>query len=122
MMGRIKIGDLLLILAALVFVFVFAGRYFTGIAGDELVRVTGPDTSEVFPLHQDRTIDVRGPLGVTKVVVRGGAAWIDQSPCREKICMKMGTVRRAGEQVVCVPNGVVVEIEGARGYIDGVSR
>ena len=118
----LKAGDFLIILAVLILVGFLFFRYFIGNASGDLILVTGKYTQETYPLERDTIVEVQGPLGVTRVVIRGGEAWIEESPCREKICMKMGKVRRAGDQIICIPNGVVVERSGGGGYIDGVSR
>ncbi len=59
----------------------------------------------------DRTIAVRGPLGVTRIEVRGDSARVVSSPCPDKICVRMGWLSRAGEYAACIPNGVIVTIE-----------
>jgi hypothetical protein len=76
-----------------------------------------------YPLHQDRTIEVPGPLGKTIVLIRDGKARIISSPCPNKICMHMGEFGTEGGTLVCVPNKVVVRvgIERAKG-LDAVSR
>ncbi|KPJ84637.1 MAG: hypothetical protein AMS17_16050 [Spirochaetes bacterium DG_61] len=118
----LKVGDVLIILVAVALVVFLFSRYFIGKASDELLLITGKYSQESYPLDRDAVIEVRGPLGITRVVIQGGEAWIEESPCREKICMKMGKVKRTGDQVVCIPNGVVVERAGGSGYVDGVSR
>jgi hypothetical protein len=34
----------------------------------------------------------------------------------------MGKIKRAGEEAVCIPNRVVVQMKGAKSYVDGVAR
>jgi len=121
-MRKMKIGDLFIILGALTLILIFSGRYFHPQASQLFLKVTGRYSQNLYPLDEDAVFEVEGPLGTTRIVVRGGEAWIEDSPCREKICMKMGKVKRVGEQAVCVPNGVVIECTGGGGYIDGVSR
>jgi len=84
------------------------------------VETRGGDTYSLS-LSKDTTLWVGGPLGKTEVKVERGSAFIAYSPCPQKICMKMGKIRRKGEMVVCVPNGVLVRITG-RGELDGVTR
>ena len=92
--------------------------------GAATVRVTGTDGfSETFDLGEDRTVEVPGPLGTTVVAVRDGAARVISSPCPQQICVRMGPARRAGEVIVCVPNGVVVELAGeGHGRVDAITR
>ncbi len=103
---------------AVIFLFVFYfGRDIEG-----RIEVTGEGYREVFDPAVSRTLYVEGPLGTNKVVIENGAAWIEEAPCRDKVCIKMGKVKRIGDQAVCLPNRVIVEMTGSKPDVDGVSR
>ena len=76
-----------------------------------------------YPLYQDRTVEIAGPLGKTIVRIKDGRARIESSPCPNKICIHMGEFGTEGGILVCVPNEVVVRVgsERAKG-LDAVSR
>jgi len=77
----------------------------------------------VAPLSEDGRIEVPGPLGTTVVEVRDGAARVVSSPCPQKTCIAMGAVAEPGDIAVCVPNGVIVRIEGdATQRLDATTR
>lgn len=80
--------------------------------GTTLVVEQGGRIVFTAPLSSDRTVAIPGPLGETVLAIRGGRARITASACPRKVCMGMGEVDRAGEMLACVPNGVVVHIEG----------
>ena len=65
-----------------------------------------------FPLMTDRIIQVQGPLGTTEVEISQGRARIVRSPCKLKICIKSGYIQYADRLSACLPNKVVVRIEG----------
>jgi len=118
----LKIGDYIVIGTVIVLtVFLFSRSFSSNESGYKL-RIIGPDYEGYFDLEQDKMVEVEGPLGITKVFIRNGEAWIEDSPCREKICIKMGRLKRPGEQAVCIPNRVVIEVEGKNRFIDAVSR
>ncbi len=118
----LKIGDVVLIVLSLGLVIFFSARVlFSGPAADH-VQITGQNTKAVYSIEENRSVEVDGPLGETTVIIAGGEVWIQSSPCREKICMKMGHISRGGEQLICIPNRVVVELVGEEQRIDGVSR
>jgi len=77
------------------------------------VRIRGESFEQVAPLHERATFEVEGPLGTTVVVVEDGTASIVSSPCPHQVCVGMGAVSGAGQATVCVPNRVVVTVEGA---------
>ncbi|PMQ02358.1 MAG: hypothetical protein CBR30_01515 [Dictyoglomus sp. NZ13-RE01] len=36
------------------------------------------------------------------------------SPCPDKLCVKQGWIKKVGESIVCLPNRVVLRLEGKR--------
>ena len=69
-----------------------------------------------FPLRGKENISAQGPLGTTHIRIAEGKVWVVDSPCPHKLCMKMGKKGRAGEVIVCVPNRVIVRVEGRRDF------
>ena len=66
----------------------------------------------VFPLDAEETVVVPGPLGNTIVRISGKKAWVESSPCDNQICVTAGYLQRRGEFAACLPNIVLVMIEG----------
>lgn len=77
-----------------------------------------------YPLKDEKNVIVEGPLGETYLEIKEGTACIVDSPCPQKVCMRMGKIRRVGDIVVCVPNQVLVRVEGKveEGVPDAISR
>jgi len=67
------------------------------------------------PLDEDRSVALTGPLGETLMEIRDHRVWITASPCPHKDCMRMGRISRGGELLACVPNHLLIRIEGAAG-------
>ena len=65
-------------------------------------------------LNTSQQVTVTGSIGETTIKIDHGAARVIHSDCPEKICIKTGKIQRAGQVIVCVPNRVVVTIEGKR--------
>ena len=69
------------------------------------------------------TLRVEGPLGVTTIEIVKGRVRVLDSPCPHKLCVRAGAIGEAGELVVCVPNRVVVRVEGeSRKGVDAVTQ
>ena len=66
----------------------------------------------VAPLNQDQLVELSGPLGISRLEISAGAAGVLSSPCAQKICIGMGQVRHSGDLLACVPNRLVIRIEG----------
>ena len=76
-----------------------------------------------FSLEEKRLIPVAGKLGTTGVEIVGNGVRVLDSPCPHKLCVKSGTISKSGETLVCLPNGVVIRIEGGeKPSVDAVSR
>lgn len=111
----------LLVLAAIASLWLSIGRP----AGRFVVIYEGERIAFTAPLSQERQIELHGPLGVTQVVIAAGKVRVVSSPCARKICIGMGEIERSGDLLACVPNRVVVRIEGeedAEGDYDLLSR
>ena len=118
----LKLADLILIVTIIISILVIAIELYGKNSTGKKVLIIGQDYRKEFSLRNYKKVEVPGPLGNTVVVIKNNKAWVEYSPCREKICMKMGKINRVGQQIICVPNRILVEIEGKNGDIDAVSR
>lgn len=77
-----------------------------------LVRVDGVVTQR-FSLSEPRsyTIQTRDE-GVNELRIDDGAVWLESANCPDCLCVKQGKIRYAGESIICLPHGVVVELFG----------
>lgn len=89
-------------------------------AGTTLV-VDLPGQSQSYPLAEDRTLTLVGPLGASHVRVEGGRVRFTSSPCPEQRCVMEGWLARQGESAACLPNRIALRLEGA-GALDALSR
>ena len=80
-----------------------------------VIRSVG-DSTRVVRLSEDRVVEVRGALGVTRVRIEDGHVEFVSSPCPHKICVERGAIALEGDYIVCVPNGVSVRIEGESAF------
>ena len=75
-----------------------------------------------FDPQQDQEVEIRGPVGMTRLRLQDGEAWIETAPCANHFCQRLGRLRAPGRSLVCVPNRVVVRFAGASATVDGVTR
>jgi len=81
-------------------------------AGRRVVAGDGDRVLFVAPLDQPGEVELAGPLGPTRLVIDNQGARIAESSCALKVCMGMGPARRPGDLLVCLPNRILVEVEG----------
>ena len=86
------------------------------ISGKEgkLARVYVDDTlTGEYLLSEEARIDINGYGGGTNtLVIKDGAAFIEEADCPDKLCVHQGRISREGMELVCMPNRVVVRIAG----------
>jgi hypothetical protein len=64
----------------------------------------------------------QGVRGNIELAVGNGSAEIVTATCKNQTCMKMGTLRRAGQSLVCIPAQISVSVAGANSFgVDGIT-
>jgi hypothetical protein len=96
------------------------------------VQSHGPATVVVFrdnicvaryPLASDKTFSIRGTDGHMTLLIRDNSVRVVESTCPRGICILTGAIRRRGQQIVCAPNHILVELETPSGSaVDAVSQ
>ena len=84
-----------------------------------VVEVSGMKVAEL-KLHQENYLTIRGKLGPVLIGVDEAGVRILDSRCPNKLCKKMGVAAKAGEWIACVPNELVIRIEGDSG-VDAIT-
>jgi len=111
-LGRATPADCLLIAGLLLLVAGLFYRVGTAAPGSRVIAVRDGNILFSAPLSETHETALEGPLGPTLLRVEGGEARILDSPCPHRICVRMGAIRNAGDLLACVPNRLVVQIEG----------
>ncbi len=73
-----------------------------------------------LPLEVDREYQVTNGDNHNTVVVENKKVYIKNASCSDKLCENKGEISMVNEQIICLPNGVRVEIDG-EGEIDAIS-
>jgi hypothetical protein len=76
------------------------------------VRIRSAGQTWLFPLDAEETLAVPGPLGDTVIEISQGGTRVLSSPCPNQSCVAAGHIRRRGQWTACLPNGVLLMIEG----------
>lgn len=63
-----------------------------------------------YPLSSSVDTDIDGAVGHVHLRVDSGAAWLSRSSCPRQICVGTGRISHVGQQIVCVPNRIVIEV------------
>ena len=112
----------ILLVAALALFFLMRARQArdTGSGAQAVVTVDGQEVGR-YPLRKSGTFPLNG--GSNILVVENGEAWVSDADCPDKVCMGMGKISRNGEFIACLPNRLLIVVEGAaeQSPVDGMT-
>ena len=112
-MTRPRPGDWLILLAGLALVTGLWLRQMGSLEGRVIVRLDGKVATEAS-LRLNRQIEIKGPLGLSRIEIRDGRVRVASDPGPRQLCVRQGWIP-PGDAAVCLPNRVSVE-NAAAGY------
>lgn len=108
-LATIVVGTL--VIAALVTVTLVLAPWQTNADGGlQVVIHDGDGNTRSALLNEDARIIVDTSLGHNVVVIQGGAAHMEEADCPRGDCLRQGAISRPGEQLICLPHKLWVEI------------
>lgn len=73
--------------------------------------------------REPQTLHITGVLGPMVIVADGkGSIRVTESTCPDQICVRTTPARSPGDQVICVPNHMVITVEGKGTGIDALAQ
>ncbi len=106
-MKKLTLFDILISVSLIVLIAGFASLDFihnNGAAKKLLVET--PHGSYYYDMNQEKTFDVTGQNGITRIQISGSKFRFVDSDCPNKDCVKMGWVGIGNYPIVCLPNKV----------------
>lgn len=108
---RFKLLDIFIILTAAALTFFTAVNVYLKPSSSLRVLIKGQDEWS-FPIGANETVIAAGPLGDTVIRISDNRAWVESSPCENQNCVIHGSISRHGQWAACLPNKVLLTIEG----------
>lgn len=119
----IKKADIILclvIIAAGIILTLIIG--FAGSSGTKVVITAGGSLYGIYDLDEDREITIKQGSHINKVTIKDSTVSMVFSDCPNQICVSHKSISKTNESITCLPNKVMVTIEGDReGGYDAVS-
>jgi hypothetical protein len=114
---KTTVADKVLIVSLLAISLIWTISIFRShLPGQEAEIYTEKGFVSTYPISQNTSINVPGPLGYTNIEIKSGKVRVISSPCPNKLCMHMGKIENAGESIICIPNKVYVIIKGKKRF------
>jgi len=102
--------------------FYFVRLFFVSNEGREALVKVGSNPPQKVSLEINKRINVEGEKGRVVIEVKEGRVRVVESSCFQKICVNTGWINKPGQNIVCLPNKVLVTIEGKKSpTMDAVS-
>ena len=119
----IKKADIILFICLILIGGALSYLAFSGSSSGDLVvvKVNGEIYGK-YSLTKDRTITVNRDGHMNKITIKGGKVQVSKSNCKNQVCVKQGSISSTHQSIVCIPNRVVVSIEGKDGEYDVISQ
>ncbi|HHW54787.1 MAG: NusG domain II-containing protein [bacterium] len=122
-----KILAIVVILAAIsgIIFYSFIGRNTVEEQDRIVIEAMGEVIQEIpiDELEPGKEIPIRGYLGDSVLEMGEDRVRLVHSPCPDHLCVYMGWISRPGEIIVCLPNMVMVRVEGKlEPERDGITR
>lgn len=83
-----------------------------GVTGETVVVSINGNNYGTYDLAVDQVLVVQKDGIFNKVEIKDGKATMIDANCPDKLCIKQGTIDNTNETIVCLPNKVVVELDG----------
>ena len=77
-----------------------------------VIRDGGQNVYEL-PLNQNTTKTVTTDLGTNLIEIKDGRVHVEEADCPNQDCVHQGWIDAAGEQIVCLPHKLTVDIVDA---------
>ena len=112
---KLRTFDYIAIALCLLVIAGFSVYAYSGRSGSGDVVIDASGVQWIYPLSTDRREAINGPLGDTIVVIKAGKAFVEDSPCPDKLCVHMPAISKPGQWIACLPNRVFVRVRGTSG-------
>ena len=76
----------------------------------QIQNITSPEVIEIYTQY-----------GYNKVEITTQYARILEADCADRLCISKGDIQKTNQMVICLPNRLVIRIEGNNTDVDGVT-
>ena len=65
-----------------------------------------------YDLNTDTTKEIQTAKGMNILEIKNGMAYVTEADCPDQVCIRMGKISKTGENIVCLPHKLVIQVEG----------
>lgn len=117
-MLKVKKGDRILVAILIllsIFLYIFIGSTVAKTGAEYIsVQVDGVEIERIKlgELNETKELQIKTLYGDCILAYDSDSCWMEESECKDKLCIKQGKISKTGQIIVCLPFRVMVEIVG----------
>jgi hypothetical protein len=92
------------------------------VTGQKAVVTVDGKTYGSYSLARSQTITIKQNGHTNKFSIKNGYVQMTYSDCKNQICVNKGKINQTSQSIVCLPNKVVITIQGGDSKYDAVSN
>ncbi len=92
------------------------------VTGQKAVVTVAGKTYGTYSLSQNQTVTIKQNGHTNKFSIKNGYVQMTYSDCKNQICVNKGKINQTSQSIVCLPNKVVITIQGGDSKYDAVSN
>ena len=116
---RLKYGDLIIIavvlLAAILMIIPKKSN------GEQVILTCDGEEIAVFDLIKNTEYTFHGSYE-NKLIIENGYAFISESDCPDKVCVRSKKISKSGETICCLPNKMMLTVVSIKSKTDVISN
>lgn len=89
-----------------------AMKVFTKKSGSRILMVQTQGERYAYSMEKNMRLEFSGPCGKSIIIIENEEAWFEHSDCENRICVESGKISRPNQWAACLPNGIIIYIEG----------
>lgn len=110
----ILLGGILLAVALLIWLIM---ELFVDVQPEKVVITVNGEAFGSYDINMNTRVEV---FDHNTVIIENGRVWMEYASCPDGLCINQGKIKESGQTIICLPNKVMVTIEGEEGELDAV--
>lgn len=123
MLKIIKKADIILLI--LLVSIGLVASYFAAVGGTKgakaVITVDG-QLYGTYSLSKNQTIVIERNNHRNKITIKNGKVQMASSSCKNQVCVHEGAISKTNQSIVCLPNRVMVQIQGGDSEYDAIAN
>ena len=109
---KMRLLDYFILLIFLAVIGFAAKKVFTKTSGSRILMVETQGERYAYSMEKNMRLEFSGPCGKSIIIIENEEAWFEHSDCENRVCVESGKISRPNQWAACLPNGIIIYIEG----------